>query len=96
MQCMIENRGLFMENNIKEESRLKFQFAENDIVIKFDDTKFYRDYFNKLPEAKGVDFISVAKDKIAFIEVKIVLEMKVTIGGELCRITENAIQPIHP
>ena len=59
-----------MENNIKEESRLKFQFAENDTVIKFDDTKFYRDYFNKLPEAKGVDFISVAKDKIAFIEVK--------------------------
>ncbi len=41
MQCMIENRGLFMENNIKEESRLKFQFAENDIVIKFDDTKFF-------------------------------------------------------
>ena len=70
MQCMIENRGLFMENNIKEESRLKFQFAENDTVIKFDDTRFYRDYFNKLPEAKGVDFISVAKDKIAFIEVK--------------------------
>lgn len=70
MQCMIENRGLFMENNIKEESRLKFRFAENDTVIKFDDTKFYRDYFNKLPEAKGVDFISVANDKIAFIEVK--------------------------
>ena len=43
-----------MENNIKEESRLSFQFAENDTVIKFDDTKFYRDYFNKLPEAKGV------------------------------------------
>ena len=70
MQCTIENRGLFMENNMKEESRLKFLFAENDTVIKFDDTKFYRDYFNKLPEAKGVDFISVAKDKIAFIEVK--------------------------
>ena len=70
MQCMIENRGLFMENNIREESRLKFRFAENDTVIKFDDTKFYRDYFNKLPEAKGVDFISVANDKIAFIEVK--------------------------
>ena len=27
MQCMIENRGLFMENNIKEESRLKFGFV---------------------------------------------------------------------
>ena len=55
MPCMIENRGLFMENNIKEESGLKFQFPKNDIVIKFDDTKFYRDYFNKLPGAKGVD-----------------------------------------
>lgn len=59
-----------MENNIIEESGLKFQFPENDTVIKFDDTKFYRDYFNKLPEAKGVDFISVDKNKIAFIEVK--------------------------
>ncbi len=70
MRCMIENRGLFMENNIRKESGLKFQFSENDTVIKFDDTKFYRDYFNKLPGAKGVDFISVNKDKIAFIEVK--------------------------
>lgn len=70
MRCMTENRGLFMENNIKEESRLKFQFPENATVIKFDDTKFYRDYFNKLPEAKGVDFISVDKNKIAFIEIK--------------------------
>lgn len=59
-----------MENNIIVESRLKFQFPENDIVVKFDDTKFYRDYFNKLPEAKGVDFISVTKERIAFIEVK--------------------------
>lgn len=67
---MIGNRGLFMANNMKEESGLKFQFPENDTVIKFDDTKFYRDYFNKLPGAKGVDFISVSKDKIAFIEVK--------------------------
>ena len=39
-------------------------------MVKFDDTKFYRDYFNRLPEAKGVDFISVTKDRIAFIEVK--------------------------
>lgn len=59
-----------MENKIKEESGLKFLFPQNDTVVKFDDTKFYRDYFNKLPEAKGVDFISVDKDKIAFIEVK--------------------------
>ena len=59
-----------METNIREESGLKFDFPEKSTVIKFDDTKFYRDYFNKLPEAKGVDFISVDKDKIAFIEVK--------------------------
>lgn len=70
MRCMIENRGLFMENNIKEESGLKFQFPENDTVIKFDDTKFYRDYFNNLPESKGVDFITVDRDRIVFIEVK--------------------------
>ena len=70
MRCTIENRGLSMENNIKEESRLKFRFPKNDTVVKFDDTKFYRDYFNKLPEAKGVDFISVNKNEIAFIEVK--------------------------
>lgn len=53
-----------------EESRLKFAFPEKCTVVKFDDTTFYRDYFNKLPEAKGVDFISVDNDKIAFIEVK--------------------------
>ena len=52
-----------MENNVREESGLKFQFPENDTVIKFDDTKFYRDYFNKLPKAKGVDFISVDKNE---------------------------------
>ena len=60
-----------MGNNIKEESGLKFQFPENDTVIKFDDTKFYRDYFNKLPEAKGVDFISVNKDDISCFGCKI-------------------------
>lgn len=59
-----------MEANIKEESRLKFSFPEKNKVIKFDDTDFYRDYFTKLPEAKGVDFISVGKKEIAFIEVK--------------------------
>ena len=31
---------------------------------------FYREYFNKFPGSKGVDFISADKDKIAFIEAK--------------------------
>lgn len=70
MQCMIESRGLFMETNIKEESGLKFGFSGKSKVIKFDDTPFYRKYFNKFPGSKGVDFISVDKNKIAFIEVK--------------------------
>ena len=68
MQCMIENRGLSME--IREESGLKFGFPDENIVIKFDDTKYYRDLFNALPGSKGVDFISVGKDAISFIEVK--------------------------
>ena len=68
MQCMIENRGLSMV--IREESGLKFGFPDESIVIKFDDTKYYRDLFNALPGSKGVDFISVGKDAISFIEVK--------------------------
>ncbi|MCI5884494.1 MAG: hypothetical protein MRZ84_10790 [Eubacterium sp.] len=59
-----------MEINIKEESGLKFAFPKKNTVVKFDDTRFYRAYFNKLPESKGVDFISADKNKIVFIEVK--------------------------
>ena len=55
---------------IKEESGLKFGFPEGTSVVKFDDTKYYRHFFNALPESKGVDIISVGEDAIAFIEVK--------------------------
>lgn len=55
---------------IREESGLKFGFPDGNIAIKFDDTKYYRDLFNALPGSKGVDFISVGKDAISFIEVK--------------------------
>lgn len=65
---MTESRGLFME--IKEESGLKFEFPDGSTPIKFDDTKYYRNLFNALPGAKGVDFITSGKDSIAFIEVK--------------------------
>lgn len=65
---MTGNRKLYME--IKEESGLKFGFPKENTVVKFDDTAFYRDYFNKLPEAKCVDFISLEKDAISMIEVK--------------------------
>lgn len=55
---------------IREESGLKFGFPDGCIAIKFDDTKYYHDLFNALPGSKGVDFISVRKDAISFIEVK--------------------------
>jgi hypothetical protein len=53
-----------------EESRMKFEFPESSRVIKFDDTPYYRQIFNTLPGAKGVDFISVDREYVAFIEVK--------------------------
>ena len=53
-----------------EESRLKFEFPEQNKVLKFDDTKFYRNEFNSMPGAKGVDFISLDKNSVAFIEIK--------------------------
>lgn len=52
-----------------EESRLRFCFPDDSRVVKLDDTTFYRKNFN-FPESKGVDFISVGKDSVAFIEVK--------------------------
>lgn len=55
---------------IKEESRLQFAFSDDTKVIKFDDTAYYRNLFNVLPDSKGVDFISVKEDSVAFIEVK--------------------------
>ena len=53
-----------------EESRLKFEFPEQNKVLKFHDTKFYRNEFNSMPAAKGVDFISLDKSSVAFIEIK--------------------------
>lgn len=37
---------------IKEESGLKFGFPDGNSVVKFDDTKYYRNLFNALPEFK--------------------------------------------
>lgn len=49
---------------------MKFGFPDKSTVVKFDSTLFYRDYFNRLPNSKGVDFISVDKNILALIEVK--------------------------
>lgn len=53
-----------------EESGLKFEFPSTSNAIKFDDSDFYRNYFNKFPESKGVDFISDSKDFYILTEVK--------------------------
>lgn len=55
---------------IIEESGLKFIFEEEAKAVKYDDSKFYRNYMNQLPESKGVDFISVQAGRLVFTEVK--------------------------
>ena len=48
---------------IKEESGLKFGFPEKSMVIKFDDTLFYRDYFNRIaPDNKKKETASTTLD----------------------------------
>jgi hypothetical protein len=44
------------------EGKLQFTFP-GEKAIKFDDTEFYRQRFNKLSGAKGVDFICDTDNK---------------------------------
>lgn len=53
-----------------EESDLKFEFDESISAIKFDDTEFYRQFFNKMPGSKGIDIIADSKNFLQFIEIK--------------------------
>lgn len=52
------------------EGDIDFQFPTSYATLKFDDTSFYRNHFNKLPYAKGVDFLIINCDEIIFLEVK--------------------------
>lgn len=53
------------------EGTIEFQFSDKySSVIKFDDMPFYRQHFNNLPSAKGVDFLAMGKNDILFLEVK--------------------------
>jgi len=58
-----------MPNNISE-SGITFSFPDDNQVVKFDDTPFYRDFFNCLEGAKGVDIISNSSNRVCIIEVK--------------------------
>lgn len=85
-----------MESNIHQESGLKFVFLEENTVIKFDDTRFYRECFNKMPGSKGVDFISTNKNSnLLSSEVKSATVTKEIVVGELHQITENERLHIH-
>lgn len=53
-----------------EESNLTFMFEQDTSPIKFDDTKFYRDQYNKLPGGKGVDIIADSDKMLQLIEIK--------------------------
>ena len=55
---------------IIEESGLHFRFREDSFVKKYDDSNFYRNYMNQLPEAKGVDFISMEDGRLVLTEIK--------------------------
>ncbi|HJC47576.1 MAG TPA: hypothetical protein IAA04_05950 [Candidatus Lachnoclostridium pullistercoris] len=53
-----------------EESNLKFTFPDSAAAVKYDDTRFYRNYVNQLPGAKGMDFVSLWENSVVFTEVK--------------------------
>ena len=53
-----------------EESNLRFTFPDGAAAVKYDDTRFYRNYVNQLPGAKGMDFVSLWKNSVVFTEVK--------------------------
>ena len=55
---------------ILPEGSLRFSFGDDYKVIKFDETTFYRRYFNNLPYSKGLDFIADSARDILLIEVK--------------------------
>ena len=52
------------------ESNLRFSFPDNVNVIKFVDTNYFKNKFQNLPRAKGVDFVADSEKVIWFIEVK--------------------------
>lgn len=52
------------------EGNLKFTFLEDSQAMKFDEDKFYRTYYSKLPKGKGVDFIINNDKDIVFLEIK--------------------------
>lgn len=53
-----------------QENRLEFSFRDGTQAIKYDDTPFYRQRYERLPGAKGVDILAVSPTVFYIIEVK--------------------------
>ena len=53
-----------------EESGLKFRFAGNVRAKKYDESNFYCNYMKQLPEAKGVDILSIQNGRLILTEIK--------------------------
>lgn len=51
------------------ESGFSFDFPAGT-TVKFDDTRYYRKYFNALPGGKGVDILHVSDSSVIFLEIK--------------------------
>lgn len=79
---------------IIEESGLKFIFENESKAIKYDDSNFYRNYVNRLPSAKGVDFMSIQAGRLVLTEVKTVRDMKPMLIGVSGLIIKKEIHPI--
>lgn len=53
-----------------QESRLNFIFPDEANVVKFDDTRFYRERYERFSGAKGVDILASTASTSYIIEVK--------------------------
>lgn len=51
------------------ESGFSFDFPAG-ATVKFDDTPYYRKYFNALPGGKGVDILHASDSSVIFLEIK--------------------------
>lgn len=58
------------EENLIEESGLRFMFDRDNCITKFDEESFYRSEYNKFPEPKGIDILADSKDVVQLIEIK--------------------------
>ncbi len=55
---------------VMSESGIQFDFDNSFEVIKYDDTPFHKNQFNKLPGSKAVDFVAASNQRVVFMEIK--------------------------